>query len=197
MVCPDTVSAGLEAAFTRIQHERMRDVPLLNPALAVQAVGFRVWEDYCLGVLITPWFMNLMLLPLDGDVWAALPSGTKINQSFPSGTYEFILGEETRIGRYLMYSLCSPVFEFHNQEAAVVTAEAVMEGLMDAENRDVVSVREQEIRKIWRGDKEAAAAVADADADGEAVNRPSLEERIQKPVSRRDLIRGAFLGDKE
>ena len=57
MICPDT----------RIQRERMADIPLLNPALEVQAVGFSVWEAYCLGVLITPWFMNLMLLPLAGD----------------------------------------------------------------------------------------------------------------------------------
>jgi [NiFe] hydrogenase assembly HybE family chaperone len=195
MACPDTVSVGLEAAFTRIQHERMRDVPLLNPALEVQAVGFRGWENYCLGILITPWFMNLMLLPPDGEAWAALPSGTKINQSFPSGTYEFILGEEQGIGRYLMCSLFSPVFEFQNQEAAVATAEAVLEGLMDTANRDVVSARERELRRIRSGDKEATAAVADA--DGEIVNRPSLEERISKPISRRDLLRGVFPGDKE
>ena len=125
MICPDTLSAGLKTAFTRIQRERMADMPLLNPALKVQAVGFSVWEEYCLGVLITPWFMNLMLLPLAGDEWAELPSGTRINRSFPSGIYEFILGEEERVGRYLMYSLFSPVFEFQNQEAAVVTAEAV------------------------------------------------------------------------
>ena len=43
---------------------------------------------------MTPWFMNLVLLPLRGDEWAELPSGTTINQVFPSGSYEFILGEE-------------------------------------------------------------------------------------------------------
>jgi [NiFe] hydrogenase assembly HybE family chaperone len=195
MICPEYLSVGLETAFTRIQRERMTGMPVLNPALEVQAVGFRVWENCCLGVLITPWFMNLMLLPLDGDVWEELPSGTKINRSFPSGTYEFMLGEEEVIGRYQMCSLFSPVFEFQNQEAAVVTAEAVLEGLMDVANRDVVSTREREIRKIWCGEERAIAAVADA--DGKAVNRPSLEERIQKPISRRDLLRGPFLGGKE
>jgi len=195
VICPEYLSVGLETAFTRIQRERMTGMPVLNPVLEVQAVGFRVWENGCLGVLITPWFMNLMLLPLDGDAWAELPSGTKINRSFPSGTYEFILGEDEVIGPYQMCSLFSPVFEFQNQEAAVATAEAVLEGLMDTANRDVVSTREREILKIWRGEEGAAAAVADA--DGEAVSRPSLEERIQKPISRRDLLRGAFLGDKE
>jgi [NiFe] hydrogenase assembly HybE family chaperone len=193
MICPDTLTAGLETAFTRIQRERMKDIPLLNPALEVQAVGFSVWEDCCLGVLITPWFMNLMLLPLAGDAWAALPPGTRINQSFPSGTYEFILGEEAGIGRYLMCSLFSPVFEFQNQAAAVATAEAVLEGLMDDAHRDAVSTRAREIRRIWRGEDEATASVT----AGEETTRPVLGERIRKPISRRDLLRGAFLGGKE
>jgi [NiFe] hydrogenase assembly HybE family chaperone len=196
MICPESLSAGLESAFTRIRRERMADIPLLNPALEVQAVGFSVREDYCLGVLITPWFMNLMLLPLAGDEWAELPSGTKINKSFPSGTYEFILGEEEGVGRYLMCSLFSPVFEFQNQQAAVVTAEAVLQSLMDDASRDDVSTREREIRKIWSGEDESTTAVTVA--GGEAANRPSLEERIQKPISRRNLLRGAFFpGGKE
>jgi [NiFe] hydrogenase assembly HybE family chaperone len=119
-----------------------------------------------------------------------LPSGTKINRSFPSGTYEFILGEEEGVGRYLMCSLFSPVFEFQNQEAAIVTAEAVLKSLMDETSHDDVSTREREIRTIWSGEDEPGAAVAVA--DGEDANRPSLEERIQKPISRRDVLRGAF-----
>jgi len=189
MICPEDLSAGMETAFTRIQRERMTGMPLLNPALEVQSVGFRLWENYCLGVLITPWFMNLMLLPLDGNAWEELPSGTKINQSFPSGTCEFILGEEESIGRYLMCSLFSPVFEFQNQEAAVVAAEAVLQSLMDETSRDEVSIRKRGIRTIWSGADASTAVVA----GGEEANRPSLEERIRKPVSRRDVLRGAFL----
>ena len=48
--------------FSRIQAERMADVPLLNPALTVETVGFRLWQDSWLGVLITPWSMNLLAL---------------------------------------------------------------------------------------------------------------------------------------
>jgi len=193
MTCPESLAAGLEAEFTRIQHERMTDVPMLNPVLQVQAVGFTAREGCCIGVLITPWFMNLMLLSPQGDEWAGLPSGTKINHRFPSGTYEFILGDEERIGHYLMCSLFSPVFEFQNQEAAVATAEAVMEGLMDGTGRDDISTREREIRNIWRGADGATGAVT----DGDEANRPTLSERIEKPISRRDLLRGAFLGRED
>jgi len=193
VICPDSLAAGLETEFTRIQRERMADVPMLNPALQVQAVGFTVWEGYCLGVLITPWFMNLMLLSPQDDAWARLPAGTKLNHRFPSGTYEFILGEGERIGRYLMCSLFSPVFEFQDQAAAVATAGAVLETLMDEANRDDGSTRETEIRNIWRGGEAVSTAAATAGEN----NRPALADRLEKPISRRDLLRGAFQGGKE
>lgn len=167
MICPEELSAALEATFVAIQRERMADVPILNPALKVEAVGFRAWDGYCLGVLVTPWFMNFMLLPGNRDEWAGLPSGTRINHVFPSGNYEFILGEEERIGRYQMCSLFSPVFEFQDQEAAVVIAEAVMEGLMDEGNRDGTPTNE-------RG------------------KMPTPEEVMARPMSRRDWLRGRF-----
>lgn len=213
----ETLMTGLETAFSKIQRERMVDVPILNQALAVKAVGFIAWEKYYLGILITPWFMNLMLLPgdedepeamavgvteesaedvvasKDDDEWIEQPTGTKINHVFPSGNYEFIVGEEDSIGHYQMCSLFSPVFEFENQEAAVATAEAVMEGLMDEANRDDVSTRESEIQKIWSGEDETTGA----DADAEDANRPTLKERIEKPMSRREMLRGAFLGGEE
>ena len=55
--------ADLVAHYEAIYAERMRDLPIVNPRLAVEAVGFEQWEDQDLGVLITPWFMNLVLLP--------------------------------------------------------------------------------------------------------------------------------------
>ena len=193
MSCPDRLAAELEAEFSRIQRERMTDVPLLNPALQVQAVGFRAWGGYCLGILITPWFMNLMLLSREDDAWTHLPAGTLISHRFPSGIYEFILGEEARIGHYLMCSLFSPLFEFEDQAAAVATAVAVLENLMDAANLDDSSTREGEIRKIWSGGE----ADPETGASGRDDNRPSVAERLEQPISRRDLLRGAFQGRKE
>jgi [NiFe] hydrogenase assembly HybE family chaperone len=134
----ETVSTALEAAFTSIQDQRMADVPVLNAALRVEAVGFMPWNDYYLGVLVTPWFMNLMLVPQEADNWQLL-AGTKANHTFPSGEYEFIAGDESDIGPYEMCSLYSPMFEFENQEAAVATARFVLEVLMaDAEAADTV-----------------------------------------------------------
>ncbi len=114
-----------------IERERMADVPILNSSLSVEAVGFREWEGQCLGVLITPWFMNLMLLPLDPDTRAEeRHSGDTSTVNFPAAEFEFIYGEEAGIGGYRMCSLFSPVFEFEDHAAAVATAESVLEQLM-------------------------------------------------------------------
>lgn len=204
MICATYLETGLESTFTAIQHQRMADIPILNPRLRVQAVGFKDWEGRCLGVLITPWFMNLMLLPQEGDEWHDLPSGTKVTHTFPSGRYEFIVGDEEGIGHYQMCSLFSPMFEFEDQAAAVATAEAVLDAIFDEGNRDETSTRQQEIEKIWHGEGEPGVPQAEAGRDGATAATepkpeatPALEERIEAPISRRDLLRGAFLRGKE
>ncbi len=123
----------LEENFLRIQQDRMHGLPFLNPALAVQAVGFHQYEGNVLGVLITPWFMNLMLLP-EIDGWEGLRVGEKILHCFPSGQYEFTVGEENGFGQYQICSLFSPMADFADQASAVATAEAVLVALMDVQN---------------------------------------------------------------
>ncbi len=191
MICPDYLCQGLERVFRRIERERLQGLPILNPALQVRAVGFRSWQGHCLGVLITPWFMNLMLLPSEGDDWQELRVGDKQLHQLPSGPYEFILGEEPGVGRYQMCSLFSPVFEFADQESAVATAEAAMQALMDEENRDSLSTREREIERRWRGEAEPDAEAEEQTAPpADGSSSPSLDERLEQPLSRRELLRG-------
>ena len=49
--------------FREIGETAMRDLPLYNPELEVEALGFQALDDQWVGVLITPWFMNLVRLP--------------------------------------------------------------------------------------------------------------------------------------
>jgi len=68
---PAALLAGrLEAAFREIHVGKMRGIPLLNEALGVRAVGFRAYDGHLLGVLVTPWFMNLILAPGAEDDWS-------------------------------------------------------------------------------------------------------------------------------
>ncbi len=126
-------TAALVADFTEVFHSKMRDVPMVNHALHVQAVGFQPWEGGFLGVLVAPWFMNLVILPAPGR--AALPPGGKEEIGFPSGAYEFLHNAREMTGPYLACSLFSPMGDFSSQLQAVEVARAVMGELFRAENR--------------------------------------------------------------
>lgn len=130
MRTPASVTGELESVFERIRTERMADVPILNDKLGVEAVGFEPLGDDLLGVLVTPWFMNLMHLPREPDAWQADVAGEKSTLELPGGCFEFIAGNEEGIGSYRMCSLFSPVFEFGDHATAVATAVAVMDGVL-------------------------------------------------------------------
>jgi [NiFe] hydrogenase assembly HybE family chaperone len=121
------VVGALEAAFRRIASTRMAGLPLNNPALRVQAVGFRPQDDgYLAGILITPWAINLVMLAPTPSRALYLAADRRCTREFPSGSYEFMGGEEPECGAYQFCSLYSPAFEFGDQGAAVETALAIM-----------------------------------------------------------------------
>jgi [NiFe] hydrogenase assembly HybE family chaperone len=123
-------SSELVAVFSDIAQTRMHDVPICNPALRVEAVGFqRTPHGHWAGVLVTPWAINLLCLPGDAEAWPALPACSKHDWHFPSGDYEFTAADEERIGSYHLCSLFSPAFEFRSQDDARLTALAVTHAL--------------------------------------------------------------------
>jgi len=92
------IRARLEAAYRHIEKARMQGVPILNPALEVRAIGFEPCGGWHLGILVTPWFMNLLLLPRrgehgeeEGEVRVP-PVGEKMSVALPCGQIEFIAG---------------------------------------------------------------------------------------------------------
>ena len=151
----------LEADFREIYNAKMRDVPLVNVALQVEAVGFRLFDGRPVGVLVSPWFMNLIQLPADGEDWSHLRPGEKEVVSFPSGDYEFIHNVREMTGGYKACSLFSPMGEFRTQGQAVEVARAVMTALFDPANRaetdraaDIRARREAELAEPVRIDAE-------------------------------------------
>ncbi len=151
---PETAAQTLTTVFCDIHRERMADVPILNEALEVEAVGFERIDAGVLGVLVTPWFMNLMLLPAEADGFAGEQPGEKTIVPLPAGDYEFIAGNEAGIGDYRMCSLFSPVFEFADHATAVATAEAVMAGVLTAPEpapANATPARSVSRRDLFRG----------------------------------------------
>ncbi|MGR9015008.1 MAG: [NiFe]-hydrogenase assembly chaperone HybE, partial [Gammaproteobacteria bacterium] len=90
----EQIRHALETTFNEILAQRMRGLPIINDALSVQAVGFDRFNEDWLGVLISPWFMNLLLLPGSDSAWSLQQLGTSIEKHFPYGTFEFTLGNE-------------------------------------------------------------------------------------------------------
>jgi [NiFe] hydrogenase assembly HybE family chaperone len=119
----------LEQVFAHIATTRMRGVPVQNPVLRVQAVGFAPQADpdggeWLLGILVTPWFMNLVYLPMDlAGAAETLPApGHKASRQIGSETFEFIGTHEDGLGAFACCSLFSPMFEFADHATAVATA---------------------------------------------------------------------------
>lgn len=120
----------VEAAFERIHVLHMRDVPIINPALRVQALDFDLWQDNWLGVLITPWCINLLRLPGSRGHWESVSGNHRLFHGFPSGNYAFLGGEEPEIGEYQSCSLISTMSQFAEQEAACAVAREVIKNML-------------------------------------------------------------------
>ena len=143
----DHPGTRLEAVFSHIAATRMNGVPLVNPALAVEAIGFRRWQlgaadaevadgPLWLGILLTPWFMNLLLLPATADALPAVPPGGSVPVALPGGTLPFLAGSEDGIGAYRMCSLFSPLQQFADQASARATAVEMLRLLFPAPSAD-------------------------------------------------------------
>ena len=172
----------LEATFAQIARTRMAGLPVVHPRLRVQAVGFharsvrvggaadepRAIEAGALGVLVTPWFMNLVVAPRETAQWRSLPPGEKRRYRFPAGDYDFVSAVEDGVGEFFLCSLFSPVCEFDDPPTARFVAQQALAALLDPAN-----------------DARAPAA-----GPGPVAQ---VQKKLGEPMSRRDVLRGRFL----
>lgn len=195
-----------EAGFREIHVGQMRGVPLVNEALAVKAVGFRPHGASLLGIVVTPWFMNLVLAPGPDEDWSGLPVGGKERVEFPSGRYEFVTARRDGIGPYKACSLFSPMFEFTSLLQATDTAAAALVALFDPSIREdgdrageIRRLREEELAAAAAGappaeGTEAAAAFDVAQAPDARAEAPASDAAAVAAPSRRTLILGGAGG---
>jgi [NiFe] hydrogenase assembly HybE family chaperone len=165
----EDIRQHLEEVFRRIQAERMRDMPLLHKVLEVEAVGFRRSGTARVGVLITPWSMNLLRLP-DTD---PISPGQRATRDLPRGPVEFVGAWEPALGPYETCSLFSPMFRFADQAAARAVAFEALSLLL----QPGPDLRPGEAKR--RGGGPIAALRRNADQN----------------FDRRGFLRGAFLDD--
>ena len=136
---PTSVTERIERFFERVHRERMAGLPILNPRLAVKLVGPRDWQGLWIGVLVTPWTMNLIALP--GPRCGSPPGsfGTKRDLDLPAGRYEFIAAADPELGPHETCSLFSPMDAFADQEGALAMAQAILTLLFDPTGRSAAT----------------------------------------------------------
>ena len=145
-------------------------MPICNPRLEVEAVGFHTCGRCLCGVLITPWFMNLVLLPAEGEQWSAATFGEKVIWQFNAGEYEFTPALLEGANVHLSTPLFSTVQDFPDQATARSVATEVLRQLH------------------IQGDE---TVCHDPLAEG-------LEQSgLKRPVSRRGLLRGWLTAGQE
>ena len=161
-------SPQLTAAFRRVHAERMQGLPFVNDALEVEAVDFATWQGSWLGVMVTPWSINLMLLPHEPTAWQPLALGAKRSYRFPAGEYDFVGAQDDSIGEYHVCSLFSPALEFDDHPSARLIAQYARAALLDPANAEAAA-------------RKPARPIAD------------LRAGVAEPMSKRDFLRGRFL----
>ncbi|MCI4677451.1 [NiFe]-hydrogenase assembly chaperone HybE [Rhodoblastus acidophilus] len=122
------LAEGLEAHFRMVHAQSMKDLPICNDRLAVAGAGFRPCGDWAIGIVVTPWFMNIFAAPFAAPV--AAPPGETQRLALPVGEVDFLVAEVEGFGRLLSCSLFSPMDPFVDQEAALATARAALDALL-------------------------------------------------------------------
>lgn len=119
--------AALIAAYARAD-AAMRDLPIYNPALSVAAYGFAPLTgegldgEGLIGVLITPWFMNLVLLPEAMQPYDPARSSGSRKVVLPGGARAFRQAGDATLGTIWTASLHSPMEVFKSQPQALAEA---------------------------------------------------------------------------
>ena len=91
----------------------MRDLPVYNAKVAIEAIGFHPFGcDALVGVVLTPWFMNLIVLSLEPAPMDMAQIGKCTVIELPAGKRTFVFGGDKIIGLYKAHSLHSPVLNF-------------------------------------------------------------------------------------
>lgn len=139
----------VEARYLHLWATSMRDLPFVNPALSIEALGFRrhgpaggrmadktigdTAGDW-IGAIITPWVIGLLLLPGGGVLWSDRRPGERCHVEFPIGPIEFIADYEAEadLPAYQYCPLFAPPSSFASQIAAQAAATAALAALLTA-----------------------------------------------------------------
>ncbi len=96
----------------------------------MEAVGFRAFAEHELGALVTPWFINLILLP-GSDRWRDRTQGSICRVRFPGDEIDFTVSHNDELGTTLSAALFGTVTAFPDQATAREVADETLRLLFD------------------------------------------------------------------
>ena len=127
----DRACESLLDGYRAVAAGDMSALPGFNPELTLETVGFREWEGHGLGVLIAPWFMNLILLPGPEDDWTEVDPREGCEWKLPTELIVFHPCELAGPGLHLTAPLFTDLSGFPDQATARAVAREVMHQLFD------------------------------------------------------------------
>ena len=129
----------------------MRDLPIYNDKVAIEAIGFRMSDEAeLLGVVLTPWFMNLIMLPVEPAPMDMAAVGRTVSVELPAGERAFVIGGDEVIGLYKAHSLHSPVLNFTLPGQARAEAQRMLSLLMTPTTDEAASTSGPAISSVDR-----------------------------------------------
>jgi [NiFe] hydrogenase assembly HybE family chaperone len=101
----------------------------VNSLLNCTGVGFARCQGDWLGVVITPWCMDLVLLPGGGTLWGDIPAGQRRYVELPLGAVAFTAAEDPQLGHYQHAPLVATVASLPDMATATRLANQAMRGI--------------------------------------------------------------------
>lgn len=120
---------ALLSAYRTVAVE-MASLPIVNPRLSVDALAFREWSGGHAGLVVTPWFMNVVIVLPEGS--PVVEPGTRVPRQFPAGQLEFVTSVLDGVGPIEGCSLISPMGQFRDMAHALEVARDAAAALFTA-----------------------------------------------------------------
>lgn len=133
-----------QTQLTRVLFDRMQGLPIVNTKLVVDVLPFEkltvkdvtdaklaVELDVWLGMTVTPWSVQAVVVAADKESVFEAGAGAKVNLELLGGVFTFIVTDDNLLGKCAMLSLKSPVFDFSDQATArafALACDALLKG---------------------------------------------------------------------
>lgn len=129
----DDPQPALLRHFRNVLETRMSGLPFLNPDINVAVVECqRVAGDWLAGV-VTPWSLQLVLLPGGGSLWHDTPVGGRQVVALPAGELVFIGDEgEARLPAFQYCPIITPIQHIADHEVAISTMQDIWAAMLTA-----------------------------------------------------------------